>query len=701
MRYDFSKLSGLDFEELVHDLLQVEWGRRLELFRVGRDGGVDLRGLEGADRLVVQCKNYQGSTFAALRAKIRDEELPKVRQLAPMRYVLVTSLELTVRQKDELVALLHPYARTAADVIGGSEIVQMLERHPDVVKRHYKLWLTSVAVLERVLHAAEHEQTRAHVERVTGKLPLFVQTDAYLRAMEALNQHRVAIISGAPGIGKSTLADMLLYAHVADGYAPAVIRSGLAEGRRLASSGGPTIFYFDDFLGQTFLGDRPDFLGRREDADLVEFIEWVRAHTSYRFVLTTREHVLAEALQRSEKLRHAGVADERCIITLTDFKRSQRARILYNHLFFSDLPEAYKREMLRNDFFLEVVDCDRFNPRIVEWLSSERRLRSVPAANYQQHVRTLMNNPHDIWRHAYMHELSQAARDVLVALYSLSYVVYVDDLEKAFDGLHTRSIRRANQRSAPGAYKAAMKELDGSFIEVTDGQVDFINPSVRDFVSTVLQDDPEVVLDVVDSAVKFNQLSEIWSGASPSGPFPTAFDRLKAQAYRLAEAFERVLDVPNLRWFSSKEGQIGRYVDDSMPTRAVCLLDVQHELPAARSVALRAINIVARDVARHALSIHEVGFLLEEAWKARARGDWADVNPLVEAVSGELDHACGNDWLTLLNLRKALEGQLEEAVPGLTVALGSEPNFFLAPARAGRIQAPWLIGADRWPTNSG
>jgi len=40
-------------------------------------------------------------------------------------------------------------------------------------------------------------------------------------------------------------------------------------------------------------------------------------------------------------------------------------------------------------------------------------------------------------------------------------------------------------------------------------------------------------------------------------------------------------------------------------------------------------------------------------------------------------------------------------IVALALGLGSEPNYFLAPTRAGRIQAPWLIGADQWPTNSG
>ena len=54
MKYDFSNLSALDFEELVHDLLQVMWQTRLELFKAGRDGGVDLRAYYYGQSLIVQ-----------------------------------------------------------------------------------------------------------------------------------------------------------------------------------------------------------------------------------------------------------------------------------------------------------------------------------------------------------------------------------------------------------------------------------------------------------------------------------------------------------------------------------------------------------------------------------------------------------------------------------------------------------------------
>jgi hypothetical protein len=41
--YDFHQLSSHDFEEMSRDLLQAEWGVKLESFKTGPDGGTDLR----------------------------------------------------------------------------------------------------------------------------------------------------------------------------------------------------------------------------------------------------------------------------------------------------------------------------------------------------------------------------------------------------------------------------------------------------------------------------------------------------------------------------------------------------------------------------------------------------------------------------------------------------------------------------------
>lgn len=83
MTYDFKRLSGPDFEDVVHDLLQVAWNTELEMFAGGRDGGIDLRRQDGSGLTVVQCKNYEGSGFSNLKTKMRNDELLKVKRNAP------------------------------------------------------------------------------------------------------------------------------------------------------------------------------------------------------------------------------------------------------------------------------------------------------------------------------------------------------------------------------------------------------------------------------------------------------------------------------------------------------------------------------------------------------------------------------------------------------------------------------------------
>jgi hypothetical protein len=196
-RYNFTSLSSQDFEELVRDLLQAEWKVALEAFKSGRDKGIDLR-YSPADggKTIIQCKHYVGSGFNKLLAHLATGERPKIELLA---------------------RALHPFVINVADVISAGDLEGLLSKHSDVERTNFKLWLTSTNVIERVLHNAEVCHTEFEIDRIRRKLPLFVQSDAFPRAMELLEGSRVAVISGAPGIGKTTLAEMLLYRHLEQG----------------------------------------------------------------------------------------------------------------------------------------------------------------------------------------------------------------------------------------------------------------------------------------------------------------------------------------------------------------------------------------------------------------------------------------------------------------------------------------------------
>ncbi len=511
--YDFKQLSPADFEDLTRDLLQQDWGVRLEAFKTGRDKGIDLRYAALPDHTtIVQCKHFAGSTLAKLVRELRVEELPKVKRLNPNRFILVTSLPLNPANKEAIKEALSPYVKTTHDILGAEDLNNLLGRHPEIETQHFKLWMSSIAVLHRVLHNAEHVQTDFDVGRVRRAVPLYVQTSNYSRAMKILDEHKVVIISGVPGVGKTTLADMLLFAHLESSYRPVVIKSEIAEGRRFFNDDLRQIFYFDDFLGETFLGNRVDFLGKKEDSSILNFMEIVARSKHARFVLTTREQFLQQALQISERFRRErGVlADHRCVLELGDYTLLDRGRILYNHIYFSDLAADYKAELLRDEFYMRILKHRNFNPRLVEWLSRLTNVKQFPLADYQKVVERVLENPEQLWRIAFEQQISEASRSLLLALYSLGGETPLYRLKEAWKALHQHRAKTYNWGRAAEDWRRSLQELEGGFLVFKNQQAAFVNPSVKDFLDSTLASNTEHLDDLVSATCFFEQIVRIW-----------------------------------------------------------------------------------------------------------------------------------------------------------------------------------------------
>lgn len=574
---DFKQLSSRDFEEVTRDLLQAEWSVALEAFKTGRDQGIDLRHI-AVDKTatIIQCKHYAGSGYAKLVTHLRSNELEKVKKLNPKRYVLVTSVELSPKNKEVIAELFAPYILAPSDVLGADDLDGLLQRHPEVARANLKLWLTSTEVLERVLHNAEACQTEFAVERAIRKLPIFVQNAALPRAQDILDKTNVLVISGVPGIGKTTLAEMLLYTHLEQGYEPVVIQTDVREGKNLFSSKRPQVFYFDDFLGQTFLGENRFPGGVNNDMSLVDFVEMIKATGKSRFILTAREHLLQSARAVSERLHHSSLLDHRCLIELADYTKGQRARILYNHLYFSDLPREYKEHMLRDDFFLEVVGHKHFNPRLIEWLSSTARLRNVTSAQYQDHVRSILANPQTIWSHAFNQQISASARNVILALYSLGGSSELSEFADIWTSLNAHTASKYQRPVTSRDYQNALKELDNAFVSYRSGRIEFLNPSVGEMVAGEIADCPEQAIELVAAARRFRQIITIFELSQQSGR--TAIkDAISKNANTLMKSITSLLHTPHLRWDTNTKSQrIGTYIDLPLEQRITHIGEIAH-----------------------------------------------------------------------------------------------------------------------------
>jgi hypothetical protein len=660
-QYDLTRLSSKDFEELVCDLLQAEWSISLEVFKAGRDQGIDLRSVVSTDGVtVVQCKHYEVSGFQKLLAHLRHIERAKVARLKPDRYVLATSVGLTPANKDDISSSLHPFILNSGDILGRDEIESLLRKHPTVERSHFKLWFTSTNVLERVLHNAEHCQTQFEVNRVIKRLPLFVQSDALPRALEILEQNRIVIVSGVPGIGKTTLAEMLLFMHLEQNYEPVVIRSELIEGKALYKAATKQIFYFDDFLGQTFLAQQGDFSSRNHDQALLDFVQMVQESGSSRLILTTREHVLKTAIGVSERLRQSSLLDHQCHLTLADYSFLQRTRILYNHLYFSDLPNDYKKAVIDDELYIKIAEHENFNPRVIEWLSGYARVRQVDPEKYQTHVRELLNEPHRVWRHAFERQISEASRNVLICLWSLEGTSSIIALEQAWASLHTFKSKKYNYSVAPNDFRVALDELENTFIIIQNEDAALANGSVSDVVEAVIETSRDYVRDILASAIRFLQVHHLWLcgeySREPIGKY------LRDDFLAFLEASSRLICNPVARFEVQSDGtSIGFYVDSDVEDRVDLVVDlyIEFRTPRLSELLSKGIQGLIERWASGGINLGS-GIALMRRLTGRSlsedRISQEGFRALLNVVLGKIETAPGEALLQILEFRDRCEG---------------------------------------------
>ncbi|TCV46102.1 restriction endonuclease [Agrobacterium tumefaciens] len=507
--YDFHQLSPYDFEIITRDLLQARDGFLLESFKTGRDGGIDFRHASAArGKIIVQCKHYQATGIDGLLTSLR-KEVPKVVALNPDRYIVVTSLGLTPGNKKDIEAIFGTFTKSTHDIVGRDDLNNYLALYKHIETAHYKLWLASTNVLQAVLHNAEKTRSDFEVQRIHKNLKKYVQSDAYKTARDILDEHNVLIISCQPGVGKTTLAEMLMYERLEKGAQPIVVNSDIDEARKQFNIEVPQVFYYDDFLGASFLGQQSAFVGKNHDRDLISFIEMVSASKTSRLILTTREHILQQAMVMSERVSGAGLIDRRCVLDIRDYSLPQKARILYNHIYFSDLPREYRDQLLADAFYKKIINHGKFNPRLVEWLSSYSRVKSVAPDKYQAFVLSLLDNPAQIWLHAYNEQLSDASRSMLLALHSMGGTGINDAVLRSFHSLNERRSQKYNYSRRANDQLRSMRELTDAFVGSTGTSMHYINPSVGDLMNHVIREQPENGIDIVASAIRFRELKTV------------------------------------------------------------------------------------------------------------------------------------------------------------------------------------------------
>lgn len=570
VEYDFLILQPNEFENLTRDLLQKREGVFIESFTIGRDGGIDLRftSPKGKRQVIVQAKRYKD--YAKLKNVLKDE-VAKVRKLNLDRYILSTSVGLTPENKTEIKTMFSPYIKATKDILGKDDLNNLLGEYSEVEKQYYKLWLGSTAVLDDILNKRINNWSEMTLEEARKDVSLYVMNDSFERALTVLKENRYVIISGIPGIGKTTLSRMLAYQILAKDYDEFIKVNSMDDASQKLQKGKKQVFFYDDFMGSSFL----DIKEIGFENKLLSFIEKVKREPDKLFILATREYILAAAKRQYEKLALSKIDIAKCTIDLSSYTEEIRANILYNHLADAELPIEYIKALLDGKRYLRLIKHDNFNPRIIESFLKQKLYKTEKPEDFVKRFLDFFDRPYSVWEYAFsnMSKMEQYAMYVRATMGSRP--VYLEDWYEAIYYYVNSLLGAVQANCLEEDWQNILKKLLGTFIlteRVGDKDlVNYHNPSVYDFLIDNIRKNEKLQGKLISHAMFVNQLTGTFTDRGVESRDYGRIQISDDQADYVAATFRRQLEKPmtakldnrDSMWYKARVNMLS-YINDMM-----------------------------------------------------------------------------------------------------------------------------------------
>jgi DNA polymerase III delta prime subunit len=509
--YDFLNLSYIDFEDLVRDLFSINYNIEFESFSQGKDKGIDLRFISDKNiKWIVQCKRY--TDFNDLFSSLKSE-FKKVIKLKPDRYSIVTSVPLNPSKKEKIYNLFSNIIQNPSDIIGKEGLNALLTKFPEVEKVHFKLWLSSVNLLSSILHSGIFNKSQFQSEDLNKCIRIYVQNKSFKKAFKILDENNYVLITGIPGIGKSTLAKILISYLMKKKYKLKVISEDIDEAWKVLSNNEKEfqIFYYDDFLGSNSL---EGFITKNEDQRLIDFIKKLKnsEFKSKKLILTTRDYILRRAKHEFEKLKNSNIEIAACKVDIKDYDLFMKAKIFYNHLFFSKIDRSYFNVILDKQNYLEIVKHENYNPRIIEFITDKDKIKleKISPIKYFQWIIDKLDNPQDIWDGLF-NKLPEVAKYILFVILIIGEGNSENYMNNIFNNvIQSESLKFRFSYNRHDLSRSII-ELEKTFITQIEDKLHFINPSVKDYLIGKLKGNNDLIISVIKNTFVLDQFLNVHS----------------------------------------------------------------------------------------------------------------------------------------------------------------------------------------------
>lgn len=556
LNYNFLNLSPFEFENLTRDLLQKKLNIFIESFTDGRDGGIDLRcALDKQKTVIIQAKRYEKYSNLLVNLK---KEVKKVIRLTPSRYIITTSVGLTPNNKNEIYNLFSPHILHTEDIMGKDDLNNLLGQHEYIEHKYYKLWLSSTNILNKILNSKIFNQSIFELSSIEEQLKRYVQNDSFNKALKIIKENHYIIISGIPGIGKTTLGRNLAYYLLVDEFDEFIYLSdSIDEGYKLFKPEAKQVFFFDDFLGRVRFEANTLI---NAESKIVKFIDHIKSAKGKVLIFCTREYILKEAMDSFDLFRIHNIELAKCILDLSSYTKLIKAQIMYNHLFFSDIPLEYLQDIVSNKKYLKLISHRNYSPRIIEAVIKRKLWLEGNSSDFANNFINFFNNPESVWLIAY-EKLDKLSQYLLLVLLSLGTPVLMDDLEAATKSfIITNGLQTVLFDSI--IYKQKLRILEDSFIITNKDDSDKIaieyqNPSIQDFLINYLKKDNTLIVDILNSSIFVSQFFNIFT--TKNNPYNNKIVLSSTQSEiainRILQVFKLIKSAAIIKTYNSNSGE--------------------------------------------------------------------------------------------------------------------------------------------------
>ena len=172
-----------------------------------------------------------------------------------------------------------------------------------------------------------------------------------------------------------------------------------------------------------------------------------------------------------------------------------KARILYNHLWFSDLSEEFIDNIYKDRRYHNIINHKNFNPRLISFITDSQRISEFVSSNYWNYICDTLENPKGIWSNVFNIQLDAISKHLVIAV-SLggNYIT-----EERIKSLYYELKKRDPDGNKYRPIESVLRVLTGSLLDRHFyDDIDYVsytlfNPSIADFVISAYLEDIEYI----------------------------------------------------------------------------------------------------------------------------------------------------------------------------------------------------------------